>query len=121
MSKEAVILLGHGSQAEEGNTALAEVAAFVSGMVGEEVAPAYLQFKAPSLTESVERVIGAGATRVVVVPYFLYQGNHVMRDIPEELDMLRKEHPGVTIILTEHLGAHMKLAEVVVERIRSVA
>ena len=117
--KTEVILLGHGSQADEGNTALAEVACMVAGLDGgTRVIPAFLQFRSPSLTEAVTGAISAGATRVVVVPYFLYMGNHVSRDIPEELDALRAGNPGVEIVMTGHLGAHTKLAEIVVERIK---
>jgi sirohydrochlorin ferrochelatase len=116
--KTTVILLGHGSQAEGGNEGLAEVAALVSERGGVDVRPAYLQFCSPSLTEAVEKAIGEGAGRIVVAPYFLYMGNHVARDIPEELDGIRALHPGVEMVMSAHLGMHPKLAEIVLERIR---
>jgi len=116
--KTSIIILGHGSQAEGGSDALREVADMVSGLAGYEVVPAFLQFESPSLTEAVETAISEGGERIVVVPYFLYTGNHVIRDIPEELDKLKAAHPGVQMVMTGHLGAHRKLAEIVLERIR---
>lgn len=118
--KTAVILLGHGSRAEEGNTALAEVAGLVHTLGGVEAMPAYLQFCSPSLPEAVESEIKSGAEKVVIVPYFLYSGNHVMKDIPEELDAIRAKHPKVEITMTEHLGAHEKLARIVLERLEGI-
>ena len=118
--KTSVILLGHGSQAEGGNEALLEVAGLVKERGGVDVIPAYLQFCKPTLAESFEKAVGEGAGKIVVVPYFLYMGNHVSRDIPEELDALKQKHPGVEVVLAEHLGAHAKLAEIVLERIRGV-
>ena len=116
--KTAVILLGHGSQADGGNVALSEVAGLVRERGGVEVIPAYLQFCKPSLTDAVEMAVRDGAERVTVVPYFLYLGNHVARDIPEELDRLRAAHPDVEISMTNHLGAHPNLADIVIERIK---
>ena len=118
--KTAVILLGHGSRAEEGNTALAEVAGLVHTLGGVEAIPAFLQFCSPSLPEAVTAEIAAGATKVVIVPYFLYSGNHVMKDIPEELDAIRRANPAVEIVMTEHLGAHEKLAKIVLERLEGM-
>ena len=116
--KTAVILLGHGSQAEDGNTALAEIAALVKEQGELEVRHAYLQFCKPTLADAFEDAARGGADRIIVAPYFLYMGNHVSRDIPEELERLKAAHPDVTVVLAEHLGAHPKLAEIVVERIR---
>ena len=118
--KTAVILLGHGSQADGGNDALSEVARIVNEKGGIEVIPAFLQFCQPSLTEAVEKAIAEGAEKVIVSPYFLYMGNHVSRDIPEELDALSAKHPGVELVLTKHLGVHQKLAEIVLERIKGI-
>jgi len=118
--KTAVILLGHGSRAENGNTALADVAGIINEIGGVEVIPAYLQFCSPSLSESLKKAAADGAEKVIVVPYFLYSGNHVTQDIPEELETLKREHPEVDIVMTDHLGAHKKLAEIVLERIKGI-
>lgn len=116
--KTAVILLGHGSQAKEGNEALKAVARLVGEKGGLEVTYAYLQFVAPSLPEAADIVVEGGARRVIIVPYFLYLGNHVARDIPEELARLKETYKDVEFVLTDHLGAHEKLAEIVIERIK---
>ena len=116
--KTAVILLGHGSQAECGNDALAEVAAMVRERGGLDVSHAYLQFCRPDLAQAVDEAAAHGARKIIVLPYFLYLGNHVSRDIPDELGRLKEKHPGVEFVLAEHLGAHPKLAEIVFERIK---
>jgi sirohydrochlorin ferrochelatase len=116
--KTAVILLGHGSQADGGNVALREVADIIEKTGGLKVIPAYLQFCEPSLPQAIEKAVADGAGKIVVMPYFLYMGNHVSKDIPEELGMMRAKYPGVEMIMTGHLGAHPKLAEIVMERIK---
>ena len=58
-----------------------------------------------------------GAERILLIPYFLYMGAHVQEDLPAELTEARKRHPAVEMAMGKHLGAHKKLAEIVVERI----
>ncbi|MBI5695508.1 MAG: CbiX/SirB N-terminal domain-containing protein [Nitrospirae bacterium] len=118
--KTSVILLGHGSMASGGNAALAEVAEIVRDKSGLSVTPAFLQFVEPSLTNAVVDAIDSGALKVVIMPYFLYLGNHVAQDIPEELDALRARYPSVEMVMASHLGAHPKLAEIVMERIEGL-
>lgn len=120
MLKTSVILLGHGSMANGGNAALAEVAEIIKDKSGLDVTPAFLQFVEPSLTNAVEGAVTAGASKVVIMPYFLYLGNHVAQDIPEELDALRAKYPTVEMVMASHLGAHPKLAEIVLERIEGL-
>jgi sirohydrochlorin ferrochelatase len=43
-------------------------------------------------------------------------GAHVLEDLPEELEQARARYPDVAMVLGKHLGAHQKIAEVVVER-----
>lgn len=115
--KTVTVLLGHGSMAEEGNIALKEIASMVSDMSGSEVLFSYLQFVKPTLQDAFEQAVSDGAGRIVIVPYFLYMGNHVSGDIPEVVDQLKGKYPNVEVVITEHLGAHRKLAEIVVERL----
>jgi sirohydrochlorin ferrochelatase len=60
--------------------------------------------------------VAAGATRVILVPYFLSAGKHVVEDLTAARDELAKRHPEVEFVLAEPLGRHPLLAEVVVER-----
>lgn len=83
-----------------------------------DVRYAYLQFCAPNLPDAVKIAVEDGAVEVVIIPYFLHMGNHVIKDIPDEIKALEDKYPDVKLRLTEHLGAHSKLAEIVLERIK---
>jgi sirohydrochlorin ferrochelatase len=115
--EKLIILLGHGSQAVCGNDSLPEMAKMVAELAELEVRHAYLQFCAPNLPDAVKKAVEDGAAEVVIIPYFLHMGNHVIKDIPDEIKALEEKFPKVKLRLTEHLGAHSKLAEIVLERI----
>jgi sirohydrochlorin cobaltochelatase len=59
---------------------------------------AYNEFCAPTLEESVEELIKKGATLITVTTtMFTPGGSHSEVEIPEILDHLRPQHPGVEL------------------------
>lgn len=115
-SGTGMIVLGHGSRAHEALTLLNWVAEQLSLRLETPVRAASLQFNQPTLADCCRELAAGGARRVVVVPYFLFDGNHMQKDIPEELDRLRLELPGTEFILADSLGADDLLVEVLARR-----
>ena len=61
-------------------------------------AVAYNEFCAPTLEESVENLITKGATHITVTTtMFTPGGSHSEVEVPEILDHLRPQHPGVEL------------------------
>lgn len=116
--KSEIILLGHGSRRAEANQGLLVVAEKVSRIMGQEVTPAYMAHDKPSLPEAVEGKIKDGATKIVIMPLFLFRGMHVAVDIHEELQEIREQHPEVEIIFTRELGADDGIASLASFRIK---
>lgn len=116
--KTAILLLGHGSRAAGANDALYAVAAMVKDeTVAAMVEVAFLPPHAPAIEQGIDRCVAQGAARILLYPYFLFAGAHVLKDLPEQIEQARRRHPGLELILGEPLGVHPKLAEIVRERI----
>lgn len=116
--RTAILLLGHGSKAARANEAMHRVADhFRREWPGRIVEAAFLEINAPSIPEGIDLCAGAGAERIVLIPYFLHLGTHVQKDLPRIVEEGRDRHPAVEIVLGPHLGFHPKLVEVVEERI----
>jgi sirohydrochlorin cobaltochelatase len=65
---------------------------------GALFALAYNEFCGPTLEEAIEDLIKQGAQSITVVStMFTPGGSHSEYEIPEELEELRKQHPGVTL------------------------
>ena len=65
---------------------------------GALFAVAYNEFCAPTLEESVEELVKKGATHITVTTtMFTPGGSHSEVEIPEILDHLRPQHPGVEL------------------------
>ena len=114
----AILLMAHGSRISEANDAVREIALRVKKMTEFEIVEvSFREMHLPSIQQGVDNCVAQGAQRILLVPYFLYLGAHVLEDLPEELEQARMRHPGVEMVFGKHLGVHNKLAEIVVERI----
>jgi len=115
--KKAVIILGHGSRAADSGRPLEWVAGRLAGRLDCPVVPAFLQFNEPGLAQRCRELAADGVGHIYIAPYFLFDGNHMLRDIPEEIDELRADLPEVTFTLTAALGTDARLVSLVAERL----
>src|SRR5262245_49532637 len=100
MAERIVILLGHGSRRGSAtDLGLREVARRLSERMSEgpPVVLAFFEFLHPSLPEAIRDAAAQGARQIVILPYFLFDGKEITVEIPDVLDELRRELPGVTI------------------------
>ena len=116
--KTGVIVLAHGSKVRTGNEGLYTIVEMLRAMdKWDMVEPGFLQLAKPGLTEVVEALISRGAKRVVVMPLLLFSGNHVLKDIPEEIDIERKKFPEVEFCYAKNIGADERIAMIVSDRV----
>ena len=113
-----VIVFAHGSTVESANDAVRAVTAEFAMRGGYTLTgTAFLDCGPPTLAGEVARLVAAGATRIVVVPYFLTLGIHLQRDLPNIIERIReREH--VPIDVAEPLDGHPALVDIVLERAR---
>ncbi|MDO8282184.1 MAG: CbiX/SirB N-terminal domain-containing protein [Thermodesulfovibrionia bacterium] len=121
---EIIIIAAHGSPSKEASN-VEDIAERLHRMIHTEcnkdcVRIAYLQFNKPTITDAIERAVEDGADKIIIHPFFLSSGIHVTESIPKIIKEAEDIYPDVKFIYTEPLGFHNKLAEVVLERIKTV-
>ncbi|MCW8822126.1 MAG: CbiX/SirB N-terminal domain-containing protein [Sulfurovum sp.] len=108
MTKNALILIAHGSRKESSNSEVQNLMLKVEELTKEKyqiTQAAFLEFAEPSLDKAIELCIEKGATSIVILPYFLASGNHVSKDIPSLVKEMQNRNPDVNIRVTSHLGS----------------
>ncbi len=116
--KTGVIVLAHGSKVKTGNEGLFSIVEMLRKMGKWDMVEAgFLQLAKPGLTEVVEDLTGRGAERIVIMPLLLFSGNHVLKDIPEEIDNERKKFPDVEFCYAKNIGADERIALIAADRI----
>src|SRR4029078_7446770 len=92
--RAAVLLIAHGSRHPEANDDLHELAARVAERGGHPIVEAcFLELADPDLAAGGARCVARGASRVLMIPYFLSAGVHLLRDLTAARDGLSRLHP----------------------------
>ena len=76
-----------------------------------------MELASPTIDEGLAGCVEAGATEIVVHPYMLAPGRHSREDIPALAARAAAAHPGITVRVSEPLGVHEKLIDVVLSRV----
>jgi len=118
----AVLLLGHGSRAPGANANMNRVAAELRRRGQHQIVRCgFMELNEPSIPVAIKGLVESGATRIIVIPYFLHLGLHIREDIPELIAAQRREHAGVAIVLGGHLGFDPALVDIVEKRVAEAA
>lgn len=118
MKTTAILLMGHGSRVPEANKALYSIAEMVKASSGCSIVEvSFREQHAPNIQKGIDACVAQGAGRIVLYPYFLFAGAHVLEDLPEEMEQAAARYPGLEMVLGQPLGVHPKLGEIVCERI----
>jgi len=119
-ASRAILLVDHGSRRTEANAILDTVAEQLRRRAPRRIVEvAHMELALPDIAQGVEACVRAGATEIVVHPYFLGPGVHTQRDIPRAVESAAAQHPGLRIFISEPLGIHDKLVDVVLERVEN--
>ncbi len=113
---KVLLLVAHGSRKEGANEEVVRLAERVAELGAgdfDRIVPAFLEFAEPDIHKGIDYCVELGADEVVVVPYFLAAGNHVLRDIPSELACVGQKYPQLSIRTGAHIGASEVMGELV--------
>jgi sirohydrochlorin ferrochelatase len=113
----ALLLIAHGSRRPEANADLT----YIADRLRERgrypiVQVSFLELAEPGIEAGGAMCVEAGATDVILLPYFLSPGIHVVEDLTAARNALGERFPGVRFVLAEPLGRHPLLVDVVEER-----
>lgn len=116
---KAILILAHGSREKQTLDTLEIITDMTKVQLPNVmIETAYMEFCEVNLEKGLDILVSKGATEIVVVPYFLFEGIHIREDIPGEIKEYLKVHPGVTVTMGKTLGADPRLADILADRIR---
>lgn len=115
----AVIVIAHGSRRQAAN----EDARWIASRLAEcsdytTIEVAYLELAAPDIRTAAHTCVTQGAQCVLLLPYFLSAGRHVVEDLRNICVELSQTYPGIAFELCPPLGLHPLMLQIVRDRLQ---
>jgi sirohydrochlorin cobaltochelatase len=117
---KALIIAAHGSRKEESNIEVASLADRLSKKATgsfEFVDHAFLQFAEPLLEKKIHELAAKGVKRIVIFPFFIAAGNHILVDIPEVVEKAKTAYADIDFTITDHLGKIQAVEEIILREV----
>jgi len=121
-SVKALIIAAHGSRKKESNLEVASLASRVSKKAAgsfEKVEHAFLQIAEPLLEKKIDELVQKGAEKIVIFPFFIGSGSHILVDIPALVKKAQLIYPHVELKVTRHLGKIEEIEDVIIREVLS--
>ncbi|NIP38096.1 MAG: hypothetical protein GWM89_03355 [Candidatus Dadabacteria bacterium] len=116
---KALILIDHGSKVKEANKLLKDITTLLKEKENtgfDFITYCHMELAEPTISQAFELAVRKGASEIVVHPYFLAPGRHSKIDIPNMVKDTASEYTDIRYKVTEPLGIHDKILDVVLER-----
>jgi sirohydrochlorin cobaltochelatase len=115
---KAVVLLGHGSKSQEAK----EDFEFIVKLTQEKLAidnvfGAHMEIAEPSLEDVISKISETELNRVIIIPYFLYKGNHIKFDIPKKIAKLEQMYPNLSFEFGTPIGKDPFMADLLAKKV----
>jgi sirohydrochlorin ferrochelatase len=109
----SLLVVAHGSRRQASNDEVRGVVSQLRAVESryERIDCAFLELAEPSIPDGLRTLVRSGANRIVVLPYFLAAGRHVVTDIPAEVAVVRQEYPALHITIAPYLGCAPGIAD----------
>ncbi|MDE7315717.1 MAG: CbiX/SirB N-terminal domain-containing protein [Mucispirillum sp.] len=118
---KGILIIAHGSRRKETLDTMEQVFKMVQDNMPDIIVEhAYMEFCDINLEKGLDLLREKGVTEIVVVPYFLFDGMHIIKDIPEEIEAYLESHKDMKITMGKTLGADKRIADVLCDRIKEV-
>jgi sirohydrochlorin cobaltochelatase len=120
--QDAVILFSHGSLLCGAGEALQ---AHAERLRAQGIAPivqiGYLNYSEPRFLDTVAKCVKEGATRILVLPYFLVPGYFVKTDLPRAVAEAKKQFRQVQFRMAHAIGYDERLADALIASAQTAA
>jgi sirohydrochlorin ferrochelatase len=114
----AILYICHGSRVKEASE---QAVSFVKQVMNKIEVPiqemAFLELSEPTISQSFERCVEQGATKIVVIPILLLTAAHAKKDIPEEIRYQQSRFPTVGVKIGSPIGVNDQMVDLLIEKI----
>lgn len=116
LTELGMVLIAHGSRREEANNDLHEIVRHLRQVGYARTFASFLELAEPGIVQAGRDCVRAGAKKIILTPYFLSAGVHVVEDLEAAREQLAQEFPDVDFRCAKPLGPHPFLERILLQR-----
>ena len=120
---KALLLIAHGSRRQQSNEEVIKLAEKLNDNSRAQysiIHAGFLELAAPLIPDGIKKCVDEGATSIVILPYFLNSGRHVIEDIPNIVTNAQNDYPDIEIKIAAHLGASDMMMDLLINAAHSI-
>jgi sirohydrochlorin ferrochelatase len=119
---KALLLIAHGSRRQQSNDEVVLLAEKLKRHCAGEfdiVHAGFLELADVLIPDGIKKCVDDGASSIIVLPYFLNSGRHVVEDVPGIVDETRPKYQQIDIRVAPHLGASELMMDLLISSANS--
>ena len=118
--RAAYIVIAHGSRDSEANQAFKGfLEEFRRAFPSRSAEGAFLELAAPSLKDAIAGSVDRGAEEIFIIPWMLFSGRHVKKDIPQMIQEAKQKFPQVDFHYAGPLCEHPGMLSLLEDKLNS--
>ena len=114
---KALLLIAHGSRRKQSNDEVFALANTLKHNCSKHfpiIHAGFLEIAETLIPDGIKKCVEDGATSIIILPYFLNSGHHVIEDIPNIVNDTKQNYPDVEIKIAPHLGASPLMVDLLI-------
>lgn len=119
--ERALLVVGHGSRSEDAVAVFRQIVDEIrSRGVFTHVEGAHMELAQPGIEETVKLLADKNIREIIIAPYFLYEGVHLKKDIPDIIAQLVADYPEIEFKMAKPIGFEPVLADILLKRVSEI-
>lgn len=116
-----LLVVGHGSRSADAVEVFRRIVDEVRKKSSFKfVEGAHMELAEPGIEEMVKLLAGKNVKEITIAPYFLYEGVHLKKDIPEIVARLVSEYPDIEFRMAKPIGFEPLMADLLLKRVSEI-
>jgi sirohydrochlorin ferrochelatase len=119
--ERGLLVVGHGSRSEDAVAVFRQIVDEVrSRGTFTHVEGAHMELAEPGIEEMVKLLADKNVNEIIIAPYFLYEGVHLKKDIPDIIAQLVSDFPDIEFRMAKPIGFEPVLADILLKRVSEI-
>ncbi len=119
--ERGLLIVGHGSRSADAVDVFRRIVDDVRKKCSFEfVEGAHMELAEPGIEETVKLLADKKVKEIIIAPYFLYEGMHLKKDIPDIISKLVEEYPDIDFKMAKPIGFEPLMADLLLKRVSEI-